>query len=85
MKFLNKIMMKKIFAILLFSGSITACDDAAKNEAAADIDSARAATTADSLAAIKVTTDTLKIPGNAGSTKSMDSSMKAISDSSVNK
>ncbi|MEO6733365.1 MAG: hypothetical protein ABIN01_19235 [Ferruginibacter sp.] len=77
--------MKKLFTILLLSSLITACDDAAKHEAAADIDSVKAATTTDSLAAIKVTTDTLKIPGNGGSTKSMDSSMKAISDSLVKK
>lgn len=53
--------MKKLFAIFAIAAVITSCNDTTEeNNAAAD--SVRAAATADSLAAIKILSDTAQAP-----------------------
>lgn len=61
--------MKKLFAILIVTTIIASCNDT-DNKAAAEYDSARAAATEDSLAAIKALADTIKRP--------MDTSISAV-------
>lgn len=68
--------MKKLFSILAFTAIMTSCNNSDSKTAAA-ADSARAAATSDSLAAIKALADTMKMPKDSMA-KMMDTTMKAM-------
>ncbi|MBC7887170.1 MAG: hypothetical protein H7Z13_04730 [Ferruginibacter sp.] len=73
----KKIKMKKLFAMLAVTAIMVSCNDV-ETKSAADLDSARAAATADSLAAINALADSTMKPMMDSTLPKMDSSMKAM-------
>ncbi|MEP7142258.1 MAG: hypothetical protein ABI707_05275 [Ferruginibacter sp.] len=76
--------MKKLFSIFAVTAIITSCSNSTDTKSGADSDSARAAATADSLAAINAL-DTAKKPMDTTAMPMMDTLKKPMSKSKMKK